>query len=510
MFILPLAHEDATVRKVPWVTLSIGALCIVVQLHSCVVEPEIMSAAEGLEQQAVRLEQTLEGDEEVSGPSLLPRETLEALGRDFDVRTMTVRPVEPPKSPEEALAEAERIAAAQASTQARIQEIRAERDEAIGRLPSFRLGYRPKVDGLWRMLTYTFAHGGLAHLLGNMLFLYLVGFNMEDRWGRKVFAAFYIGGGIIAALAFKLWHPDSTTPLVGASGAIAAAMGAFAVCSARTKIRFFYFFWIFLKPRWGTFQAPAWVALPLWFAEQAIMSFFETSEGTDVAYSAHVGGFVFGVAVAIALRRSGHDARLHEEGDRPERPEDEWVATPEMAAAQRLHEEGKVLEALTVVEALLDRNKNDAGARSLALELAIALKDQARVQAHVGAVFTQWLRSNQGERVASEYRTLRQRWSELELGEGALKAVLQAGSTKVVEPVVVIDAASQLIRQHPDSPFLPRAMWTAADAQARLNRPDLEERTLRNIVSAFPMDPIAAQASRRLERGLSLPPAPSN
>src|SRR6185503_18048465 len=114
-----------------------------------------------------------------------------------------------------------------------------------------------------QLFTSMFTHGDIGHLFGNMLFLYLVGVSIEERWGRLRFLVFYLLGGAVAGLTYCAFHPGGRSPLVGASGAIAAAMGAFAVLFFKTRIRFFYVWWLlFLKT--GTFAAPAWLVLPFW------------------------------------------------------------------------------------------------------------------------------------------------------------------------------------------------------------------------------------------------------
>ena len=145
---------------------------------------------------------------------------------------------------------------------------------------------------------------GWLHLLSNLWFLWLCGTNLEDRWGRAVYLPFYLSAGVVAALAQKAFAVDSMTPIVGASGAIAGAMGAFLVMFARTRIKFAYAFFFV---RWGTFSAPAAVMLPLWLATEV---FSGTMQESGVAHWAHVGGFLYGAAFALAMKLTGFDAKL--------------------------------------------------------------------------------------------------------------------------------------------------------------------------------------------------------
>ena len=113
-----------------------------------------------------------------------------------------------------------------------------------------------------------FLHGGWLHLFGNLLLLFLTGPFIEDRWGRPAFLAFYLAAGLAAAGLFVARFPELSLPLIGASGAIAGCMGAFLVRFFRTRMQYFYWFGIFV----GTFSAPAWLMLPLWFGNELLMA----------------------------------------------------------------------------------------------------------------------------------------------------------------------------------------------------------------------------------------------
>jgi len=165
------------------------------------------------------------------------------------------------------------------------------------------LGVVPADIHVTTFITYQFAHVGWGHLLGNLFILFLAGPFIEDVWGRPLYAAFYLTAGIVAALMFVARYPNFDAPLVGASGAIAGVMGAFLVRYWNTKIKFFYWIFFFMV---GTFEAPAWLMLPLWFLKeltfaQAMDAVAPGEGGGGVAFWAHVWGFAFGVAVACAI-----------------------------------------------------------------------------------------------------------------------------------------------------------------------------------------------------------------
>jgi membrane associated rhomboid family serine protease len=147
---------------------------------------------------------------------------------------------------------------------------------------------------VWLALLYTmFLHGSLIHLGGNMLFLWIFGNNIEDRMGIPGYIGFYLLAGLIASAAHILAQPNSTVPVVGASGAIAGVMGAYLVLFPNVRIRSLLILVFLVLFR----DIPAKWLLGFWFVTQ-----FITQGSGGVAWVAHVGGFVFGALVALLLR----------------------------------------------------------------------------------------------------------------------------------------------------------------------------------------------------------------
>jgi membrane associated rhomboid family serine protease len=151
-----------------------------------------------------------------------------------------------------------------------------------------------------------FMHGGWLHIIFNMLFLWIFGNNVEDSMGKPRFAVFYLLGGVAAAAAQVAVSPDSTVPLVGASGAIAAVLGGYALLYPQARVlTLFFLFFIFLV------EIPAMILLGVWILLQFLpavgqLATPELGGGGGVAYWAHIGGFVFGLAAIklFAHRRS--------------------------------------------------------------------------------------------------------------------------------------------------------------------------------------------------------------
>jgi membrane associated rhomboid family serine protease len=149
------------------------------------------------------------------------------------------------------------------------------------------------------VFTSMFMHGSLLHLLGNMLFLWIFGNNIEDSMGRPRFVLFYLLGGVAAIAGQTLIDPGAQAPTVGASGAIAAVLGAYALLYPRARVVTVVFIVIFFT----ILNLPALAVLGLWFLLQVLYGASEVAQpvgGGGVAYFAHIGGFLFGV-LAIKL-----------------------------------------------------------------------------------------------------------------------------------------------------------------------------------------------------------------
>ena len=164
------------------------------------------------------------------------------------------------------------------------------------------------------VLVSTFLHAGLLHIAGNMLFLWVFGNNVEDHLGRVKFLSFYLLGGIVAAMAHVLWalkdlpctNQDfgACVPAVGASGAVAAVMGAYLLLYPRARVNVLFPIFIFFT----VIQMSAFAVLGLWFVYQFLIAAQEAVRATGVAWMAHVGGFVFGLVAIFLLGGRPHRA----------------------------------------------------------------------------------------------------------------------------------------------------------------------------------------------------------
>jgi membrane associated rhomboid family serine protease len=295
--LIPIGHEDQNVTRLPWVTIALVAANVAVFL---VTLPLVNRQAAETQ---IRVREIVQFA--VEHPYLhLPSE----------IAPVVHARVPPPDLP------AETVADDQARLDRLMSDLKARAALSVFR----RYGYIPAEPHLLSLFTSMFLHAGWLHLIGNMLFLWLAGGSLEDRWGRILFPILYVVSGIMATLIHAAMQPQSTLPLVGASGAIAGLMGAFLVRLATTRIRLAYWFY-FIR---GTFLAPAYVALPLWLLQQFMMARTGTAGG--VAVWAHIGGFVFGVLVAIVIQATELEAKVLAPAIAKKTT---WAASEQLAAA---------------------------------------------------------------------------------------------------------------------------------------------------------------------------------
>jgi membrane associated rhomboid family serine protease len=165
---------------------------------------------------------------------------------------------------------------------------------------------------LLTVLFAMFMHGSLIHIAGNMLFLWIFGNNIEDSMSKYRFLAFYLLGGVAASLAQVAVDPSSTTPTLGASGAIAAVLGGYALLYPRARVVTLIFIIILVT----VIELPALLVLGAWFLLQLADASSQPLTGGGVAYFAHIGGFVFGLLLIRLFANKVHDDYEHAAGGR--------------------------------------------------------------------------------------------------------------------------------------------------------------------------------------------------
>jgi rhomboid family protein len=221
-------------------------------------------------------------------------------------------------------------------------------------------GFVPAHKKAVTYLTSIFMHTGWLHLIGNMWFLWLAGFILEENWGRAIYPVFYLLAGIVASQIHALAYPNSIVPCLGASGAIAALMGAFLVRFPKLKIHMWAtaFFFRF------RFKAPAYSLLPLWLLTEI---FYGTMVGqmSSVAHWAHIGGFLFGMIGALVMQHTG----LEQKANAAIEEKVGWTADPAIVQGTECLEQGRWDEGIAVLRNHLQSKPDDVDAHSLLRQL---------------------------------------------------------------------------------------------------------------------------------------------
>ncbi len=288
--LIPIGQESNTVRRVPWVTFVIMGLCVIIHILN-------MSAINEFEGKLFSVYNEIY-EYYTSHPYL---ELEDELKKTFSITEQTEEIL---KSMTEDKGGSVYAEEQRKEEQAYLDNLVEELHYTQKNLPFYKYGLVPKKKTLVGLFGHMFLHVDWWHLLGNLLYLYLLGPFIEDAWGKPIYAVFYLGTGILAALAFALHYPGSGVPMVGASGAISGVMGGFLIRYWHARIRYFYIFSLIVR---GTFTAPAWVMLPVGF----IMEFINASimdsiapggGGGGVAHWVHVWGYIFGAAAALLIK----------------------------------------------------------------------------------------------------------------------------------------------------------------------------------------------------------------
>ena len=463
VILFPLRHDRMVVRRLPWVSIGIVALNAILFLF--VTRPQRSDFTERIvrattdvirfraEHPDVRTSDRLRAEMPDFAKGLEPlgpgRGTVSGDSSALIAQLMAAvtRPVRTAPTPERLAADQEEFDRLQET----LLDLRASD-------PFRKLGYIPAHPDPMKLFTSQFVHGGWMHLIFNMLFLYLSAPFIEDAWGRVLFPVFYLAGGAVAGLAQAGQFPGSDTPLIGASGAIAAAMGAFLVRFGGARIHFFYLYlWPFpFRVGSGTFPAPAWLVLPLWLLNELWYAGLAT-ERSGTAFLAHVAGFVFGALAAVVVRYTRFEERFVEpvvEAGTTVR------ADPRLDRAITIRTEGDPRRALAELSSLLSEDPGNVDAHEEAFRCALAAGDPEAARRH---------------------------------GLRRLELLLRAG-----ENDLALRAHDELLEAFPGFELAVRIRFAIASLEEKSGRSVEAAETYRLVVSSAPEDPLAFRARIRL------------
>ncbi|WP_297793348.1 rhomboid family intramembrane serine protease [uncultured Marinobacter sp.] len=305
MLIIP-AENAVNWRQPPWVTLGLIATCLLVFLFYQGGDNRLMEeaieeylASDLPELEAPVYEEYLQREIRFQGESerileLRDFQQLRESGEEIWVAVSLL------VNPEfyQYMRENRELLWAPAQRQQWLEQRTAIQARYIDRLSSNQLGLVPAELSLYTLITYQFLHGGWGHIIGNLLFLFLLGFTVEKALGPGRYLLAYLLCGVLSGLVFTAFSLGSPVPLVGASGSISGLMGMYVAIYGLQKIRFFYFIGVYFN----YFRAPALAILPVWLGKEIYDYWF--AGATGIAYMAHAGGLIGGAALVWLLGKS--------------------------------------------------------------------------------------------------------------------------------------------------------------------------------------------------------------
>jgi membrane associated rhomboid family serine protease len=351
----------------------------------------------------------------------------------------------------------------------------------------FKFGY-PGNAGPVTMLTYMFLHGGFWHLVGNMLLLYFVGVKLEDTWGHVVVLGLYLLGGVIAAVFYGNLGGSPAPellqllgiqriPMVGASGAVAALMGAFLLRLYNVQLTY-GFFLLPLRPVF-TFRSSALVAFPIWLAIQVVA--YLTGSSGQVATIAHIGGFAFGVVVAALIRLTPLDrALIHADQAQDDRERAKGASAS--SRAMKLLNDGKYAEARQLLQTHLQKSAEDTEAWETYWDLMrVTQQDPTFAIVQTARAYAQTGDRGHAKRLLTQNKV-----------EPTLREALQLA--RAFDDADGDAMLLEALKRHPADPMAPKASITLIQ---RRRSPELEE-TLRMVL----MQTTDLEWREQLERAL--------
>ena len=365
------------------------------------------------------------------------------------------------------------------------KELRSAYISERSELTSFKHGFIPAKKSLPTSLTYMFLHGSTGHLVGNMIFLWIVGCMLEMGLGRLRYSLLYLFGGLFAVWVYWLVYMNSTLPLVGASGAIAGLMGAFAVLFGKKRVKIFYSLGFYFN----YITIPAIILLPLWMGNEFFQLFF--GGAAHVAYAAHIGGLVGGALFGLICLKFflGFDRDVIQEA-----PVDETapliekalkhIGELDMESGCRLLEnvlakEPENIDALTHLFNVYKLNPDDAKFHNLTQKLIFELTRSYNTYEKAHQIYQEYIRH------AGQARLTPQLYIQLSLAFAA------AGHLEAAVKIITL-----LLKKVPDSPGVSTALLKLARAYDQKGMPTKGQKCMQLICSKYP-ESIEAQVARQ-------------
>lgn len=370
------------------------------------------------------------------------------------------------------------------------KDLTTEYKSKCAQLSSRQYGFIPDQQSLLTSFTYMFMHGSTGHLLGNMIFLWIVGCMLEMGLGRLQYSVLYLVGGLFAVWFFWLIYMRSTIPLVGASGAIAGLMGAFAVLFGKKKVKIFYslgFYFNYLK-------IPAIILLPIWIGNELYQLF--GSGATHVAYVAHIGGLVGGAVFGIVCLKFSLGFNQDVIVDTPVddiSPQIEkalkHIAELDLETGRRILEkvlarEPENFDALTHLFNAYKLEPEDEKFHRVTKKLLFELTRSYNTYEKAHQIYNEYIRTTNHPRLSSQIY---------------IQLSMMFAATGHLENAVAI--LTMLLKKVPDSPGVPTALLKLARAYRQKGMAMKGKRCLNLICNKYPESTEARLAHQSLQSG---------
>jgi len=339
------------------------------------------------------------------------------------------------------------------------------------------LGFVSNIHGFYTWFTSMFLHADFfSHLLWNMCFLWLFGSMLEDALGRLKFSLIYLTSGLAACLAhagiIALFLPSlSSTPLIGASGAIAGLLGVFAIRFYKNKISIAYFVFILFYVRWGIFEITSLLFLSLWIGRELLSGLMQLGGlASQVAHWAHIGGFLFGMVVALIFRLKD-DAKAE-------------YLTEEAASWSRM---GIHAGASSRYEKLIE---NDPEEGSHYQELAKSMLfsesgEKVRIIENYKKAIECYLKTQRRQETFNAYQELCDAYSDVVL-EPKIQLSMASLSEGNYQYQLAVESYRKLIDKYPDSKEAEKAMFRLAHVYLKMGLTEEADIAWEQFIGKYP------------------------
>jgi len=356
------------------------------------------------------------------------------------------------------------------------KQLRTQYDDILFRVVAVRYGFRPAFPTYFTPFTYMFLHGGFGHLLGNMIFLWLVGCALELGYGRVLYAGLYLLTGVLSVGLYYLLYMTSTAPLIGASGAIAGLMGAYTLLYGRRKIKVFYSLGFYFNYT----RVPALVLLPLWIGNECFQLFF--GGASHVAYVAHLGGLASGALLGFVSKKCLGAVMEPETAPQDSREEQVSLLDEALEKLGKLDMDG----ARVLLERVLEKDPGNTKALTHLFHIDKLQPESERFHATASRLFLR-LTNDKGEHgsvyaIFQEYVRLARRLSLDQQLLFRISSVLAAqGHPEDGERIMAV-----LLRSHPRSAGIPTGILNLARAYLHVGESDKGRKCLQVICRKYP------------------------